>query len=73
MKSESGRGESGGISGGITKTFEWGGSVPEGVVCPDCFGELRGEGQALVCVACGRKYPVVDGIPVLIVERAERG
>ena len=63
-------GKPGGVASETKKTFDWSGAVPEGVVCPACWGELRGEGQALVCAVCGRKYPVVDGIPVLIVERA---
>jgi hypothetical protein len=45
--------------------------VPEGVVCPACLGELSAATGTLVCAACERRYPVVDGIPVLIVERAE--
>jgi hypothetical protein len=75
MKSEPGLGgdESGGTTGETKKTFDWSGAVPDGVVCPACWGELRAEGASLVCAACGRRYPVVDGIPVLIVERAEPG
>jgi uncharacterized protein len=42
------------------------------VACPACYGELRLEGARLRCVACSRAYPIVDGIPVMIVERAER-
>jgi hypothetical protein len=57
--------------GGIKKTFDWSGVVPEGVVCPACWGELSADAGALVCVGCGLRYPLVDGIPVLIVERAE--
>jgi uncharacterized protein YbaR (Trm112 family) len=39
------------------------------------MGELRleaveGGGERLVCAGCRRGYPVVEGIPVLIVERA---
>ena len=48
----------------------------EVLVCPACHGELRwpaANGEArVVCVACGRKYPVEDGIPVLIRERGTR-
>jgi uncharacterized protein YbaR (Trm112 family) len=85
MKSDAGEGESAsnsskqpaGAAGETKQTFDWIGAVPEGVVCPACWGELRGEAlngaKMLVCRACGRKYPVVDGIPVLIVERAELG
>ena len=29
------------------------------------------EDSHLVCTACARRYPIVDGIPALIVERAE--
>lgn len=41
------------------------------LACPACHGDLRAEDTRLVCSACGRRYPVVDGIPALIVERAE--
>jgi hypothetical protein len=27
----------------------------------------------LVCTQCGRRYPVQDGIPVMLVEEAEGG
>ncbi len=43
----------------------------DALVCPACMGELRAEECSVVCVGCGRRYPVVDGIPVLIVEKAE--
>lgn len=35
-------------------------------VCPLCRGFLRTEVDAHICVACGRTYPVVDGIAVLL-------
>ena len=40
--------------------------------CPACRGVVRAheDGQGLVCVACGRIYPVVDGIPVMLVDEA---
>jgi len=41
------------------------------LACPACFRDLRLEGARLVCIACRRAYPIVDGTPVLIVERAE--
>jgi uncharacterized protein YbaR (Trm112 family) len=44
--------------------------VAELLACPACLGNLRAEESRLVCTACGRSYPVVDGIPVLIAERA---
>ncbi|MBF0294471.1 MAG: methyltransferase domain-containing protein [Magnetococcales bacterium] len=40
------------------------------LVCPHCRGELQPEGQpvtGLACRACSRVYPVVDGIPRMLV------
>jgi len=44
-----------------------------GIACPACYGDLRADAAWLECAGCGRRYPIVDGIPVLIVERAEGG
>ncbi|MFP5205656.1 MAG: Trm112 family protein [Acidobacteriota bacterium] len=41
------------------------------LACPACRGDLQPEADRLCCAACGRRYPVIDGIPVLIAERAE--
>ena len=46
------------------------GQWAEDLVCPVCFGALKFSEAEVVCVGCGRSYPVVDGIPVLIAERA---
>lgn len=42
--------------------------------CPACADrpELREEGDELVCTVCGRRYPVVNGIPRLAAEHLER-
>jgi uncharacterized protein YbaR (Trm112 family) len=40
------------------------------LACPVCLGALRLDDAGLVCLDCGRCYPIVDGIPVLIAERA---
>ena len=42
------------------------------LICPACHGEVRpleGDG-GLECVACGRIYPIQDGIPVMLVDKA---
>jgi len=41
------------------------------LACPACHGELRLEGARLRCMACSRGYLIVDGIPVLIIQRAD--
>jgi len=53
-------------------------SIPDAIreilACPKCRGALRDEstvsGSALICDACGLSYPVEEGIPVLLIERA---
>lgn len=42
------------------------------LACPDgaCRGPLADEGDALTCTRCGRRYPIVNDVPVLIVEEA---
>jgi uncharacterized protein len=45
--------------------------LPALLRCPVDLAELRDEGDALVCTACARRYPVVDGIPDLVPPDAE--
>lgn len=45
-------------------------SVLDQLACPACLGGLVLVGERLVCARCGRSYAIVDGIPVLIAERA---
>ena len=42
----------------------------ERLVCPACHQKLRAGDSAVVCTGCSRRYPVVDGIPVLLADRA---
>lgn len=41
------------------------------LACPACKTAVRLEGDRLACVRCGRRYPIRDGIPVMLVEEAE--
>ncbi len=43
------------------------------LVCPKCKGDiiLLDDETGLVCPSCLLKYPVRDGIPVMLVEEAE--
>ena len=44
------------------------------LACPACKSALRAEAEWLVCTgaSCGLRYPVRDGIPVLLVEEAHK-
>ncbi|MEW6192561.1 MAG: Trm112 family protein [Bacillota bacterium] len=39
--------------------------------CPKCHGDLRlsEDGKGLDCANCGIRYPLEQGIPVMIVDR----
>lgn len=41
------------------------------LACPVDHSALREEADQLVCRDCGRRYPVRDGIPVMLVDEAE--
>lgn len=49
------------------------GRLLEILVCPKCKGELehRTDPEALICHSCELRYPVRDGIPVMLVDEAE--
>jgi len=42
------------------------------LACPACKGQVECRHSKVVCIKCGRKYPVRNGIPVLIVEESEK-
>ena len=42
------------------------------LVCPACGSALRDKENHLECTACKNRYPVEYGIPVLLVDRAEK-
>jgi uncharacterized protein YbaR (Trm112 family) len=41
------------------------------LVCPVCHGSFRVEAENVVCLECGRSYPIRENIPVLIPEQAK--
>jgi uncharacterized protein YbaR (Trm112 family) len=41
------------------------------LACPVDKKPVRLEADRLVCTECGRRYPIVDDIPVMLVEEAE--
>ena len=38
-----------------------------------CHGDLKEGPAGLLCLKCGRLYPVEDGIPVMLQDKATRG
>ncbi len=44
------------------------------LACPKCKGELRllADDAGLVCEVCRLRYPIRDGIPVMLVDEAEQ-
>ncbi len=41
------------------------------LVCPDCKEDVELKGDKLVCVGCGKRYPIRDGIPIMLIDEAE--
>jgi hypothetical protein len=39
--------------------------------CPACKGDVVLSGNKIVCQKCGKKYPIKDGIPVMLIDEAE--
>jgi uncharacterized protein YbaR (Trm112 family) len=50
----------------LNKLDQW----ADDVVCPVCHARLRFEAAMVMCTGCARSYPIADGIPVLIPQRA---
>lgn len=44
------------------------------LACPACKSGVRQEGEWIICTGagCGLRYPIRDGIPVMLVEEAEK-
>ena len=46
------------------------------LACPKCKGDIEydEENQKLICLSpdCGLKYPVRDGIPIMLIDEAEK-
>jgi uncharacterized protein len=42
------------------------------IACPSCRAKLLAvEAVSLRCTVCARVYPIEDGIPILLIERAQ--
>ena len=42
------------------------------LACPACQADVAHVGDVIVCVGCGREYPIRNGIPVMLIDEADR-
>jgi uncharacterized protein YbaR (Trm112 family) len=42
------------------------------LACPACKSGVEYKDNKIVCRGCGRKYPVKDGIPIMLIDEAEK-
>lgn len=44
------------------------------ICCPQCKGDIRltESEDGFICEACKLKYPIKDGIPVMLIDQAEK-
>ena len=41
------------------------------LACPACKGDVEQKDEKIVCTRCGKKYPIKDGIPIMLINEAE--
>lgn len=41
------------------------------LACPACKADVKLEGDRIVCTKCGRRYPIKDDIPIMLIDEAE--
>ena len=41
------------------------------LACPACKADVKLEGDRIVCTKCGRRYPIKDDIPIMLIDAAE--
>ena len=41
------------------------------LICPACGSAVREKDNAIECTECKRRFPIENGIPVMLVDRAQ--
>jgi hypothetical protein len=41
------------------------------LVCPDCKADVELRDDKICCTGCGKRYPIRDGIPIMLIDEAE--
>lgn len=42
------------------------------LACPSCKADVELRDEKIVCTKCGLKYPIKDGIPIMLIDEAEK-
>lgn len=42
------------------------------LACPSCGGEVKEKSSTIICLKCGLQYPIKNGIPVMLVDKAKK-
>ncbi|MEW6170103.1 MAG: Trm112 family protein [Candidatus Omnitrophota bacterium] len=43
------------------------------LACPACKADVELKDEKIVCTKCKRRYPIKDGIPIMLIDEAEQG
>jgi hypothetical protein len=41
------------------------------LACPACKADVQLKDDQIVCSKCGKKYPIKDGIPIMLIDQAQ--
>lgn len=41
------------------------------LACPLCKADVKLEDDMIVCTKCGRRYPIKDDIPIMLIDEAQ--
>ena len=41
------------------------------LACPACKSDVKLDGDRIVCTKCGRRYPIKDDIPIMLIDESE--
>lgn len=41
------------------------------LACPLCKADVRLDDNSIVCTKCGRRYPIKDDIPIMLIDEAK--
>lgn len=41
------------------------------LACPACKSDVELKGDKIVCKKCAKKYPIRNGIPVMLIDQTE--